>query len=58
MVATRSGNVLQGHGHVLLITLGLSKWVGGRRGVIFIKVHVQNAKRSLRKLMSQYNDIP
>ena len=40
----------KGHGHVDLVTLGLSKLVGRCHHVMFVKVRVRNHERSLKKL--------
>lgn len=47
--------LLKGHVHVNLVTLGLSKMVGGCHGVKFMKIWVQNPMRYLRKLVLQDN---
>jgi len=43
----------KGHGHVDLVTLGLSKLVGECHDEMFVKVQVQNHEGSLKKLMLQ-----
>ena len=40
-----------------LVTLGLSKLVGGYHGVMFVKVWVTSFVISLKKLVSQENAI-
>lgn len=47
------GMYFEGHTQVDLVTSGLSKWVGGCHGVMFMNVQVRNLEISLRKLVLQ-----